>query len=141
MWADGQTCESYFHQMLFWEAEDPVLGKVHHLAVLCYYLQHPHLYSPEGLRWAVQLLVAFVEQGAAPAEMRQRERDKLASDKRAWKIAATSAAQGGYANPVAWTMTAADVVAGGATGYIANVEAWAASMLTALRASGNVEIA
>ena len=40
---DGETCEAYFHQMLFWEAENPANGEVHHLAVLCYHLQHPHL--------------------------------------------------------------------------------------------------
>ena len=47
--ADGRTCADDFHQLLFWENERPELGEVHHLLVLCYHLQHPSLYSAEGL--------------------------------------------------------------------------------------------
>lgn len=52
VWQDGRTCQEYFHQMLYWEAEDPSLGEVHRLSVLCNYLQHPSLYSLEGLEQA-----------------------------------------------------------------------------------------
>jgi hypothetical protein len=43
------TCQDGFHQMLFWENEDPANGAVHHLMVVSYHIQHPSLYSPEGL--------------------------------------------------------------------------------------------
>ena len=59
----GLTCEDCFHQMLFWENEESLLGEVHHLMVLCYHLQHPHLYSQEGLANAAGLLIDFVERG------------------------------------------------------------------------------
>lgn len=50
-WTNGQTCEDHFHQMLFWEAENPRAGaEVHHLMVLCYHLQHPSL-SRSQHRW------------------------------------------------------------------------------------------
>ena len=49
-WKAEESCETYFHQMLFWEAEHPAYGaEVHHLLVLCYYLQHPSLYSPDRI--------------------------------------------------------------------------------------------
>ncbi len=65
--ATGVTCQDDFHQMLFWEAEEPARGEVHHLMVLCYHLQHPGLYSPAGLQHALGLLEDFVVRGQSPA--------------------------------------------------------------------------
>ena len=104
--------------MLFWEAEYPAYGaEVHHLMVLCYYLQHPSLYSPAGLNEARRLLVEFVEHGASPGEVRQRNRARVDSSRRDWKITATATSHGSYAQAMTWKMTAADVVAGGSENY------------------------
>jgi hypothetical protein len=139
VWPEGQTCQDDFHQMLAWEFQTPRLWEVHHLTVLCYYLQHPSLYSPVALAGARQLLVEFVEQGAAPQEVRRRDRDTVDSSKRTWNFKGTTDAHGAYRHPIVWPMTAARVVAGGTEQYCANVRAWAASILAALRASGNLE--
>jgi hypothetical protein len=134
-WDAGQTCETYFHQMLFWEAEEPAYGaEVHHLMVLCYYLQHPSLYTPDGLNGARRLLVEFVERGTSPVEVRQRNRDRVDSGKRNWKIKATATLHGSYDQPMAWSLTVADVVAGGSDKYCANVRAWAKSINETLKA-------
>src|SRR5687768_18585806 len=85
----GKTCQDDFHQMLYWESEDPTLGEVHHLMVLCYHLQHPGLYSPEGLTAAKNLLVSFLEEGLSTEEVRRRNRSRLDSGKRTFKIKAT----------------------------------------------------
>ncbi len=130
--SSGVTCQADFYQMLYWEAEEPARGEVHHLMVLCYHLQHPSLYSPDGLRHALGLLEDFVARGVSPAEVRQRNRDKVASDQRAWKITARPDAHGAYDQPIAWTMTAADVVAGGADRYCDNVRLWARSIYDAV---------
>ena len=135
---ESQNCMDYFYQLLYWENENPVNGEVHHLTVLGYYLQHPRLYSPDGLRHALGLLVDFVEKGIPPQEVRRRDRDKVASDRREIKITSRSGAQGAYAHPVQWTMTAADVVAAGEPRYRASVFAWASSILDDLRSSGNL---
>jgi hypothetical protein len=127
-YAKGQTCRDYFHQMLFWENDDPARGEVHHLMVLCYHLQHPGLYSAEGLRYARQLLVDFVERGLSPEEARRRNRDRVNSGRRDWSITARPGNQGAYERSITWTMTAADVVAGGAEAYCENVRAWAESV-------------
>jgi uncharacterized protein DUF5946 len=137
-WPEGRTCRDDFHQMLAWEYEDSRLGAVHHLMVLCYHLQHPSLYSPEGLRDGQQLLVQFVDQGVSPAEIRRRNRHRVDSGNRTWKITARPGAQGAYTHAVAWPMTAAQVVAAGPGQYCANVRAWAEATLAQLKASGNL---
>jgi hypothetical protein len=130
--AGGVTCQDDFYQMLYWEAEEPARGEVHHLMVLCYHLQHPGLYSPEGLSHALGLLEDFVVHGIAPAEVRRRNRDMVASDQRTWKITARPDAHGAYERPIVWTMTAADVIAGGAAAYCDNVRLWARSVYEAV---------
>ena len=136
-WDGDHTCQDDFYQMLFWEAEDPRRGEVHHLTVLCYHLQHPSRYSPDGLVYAQQLLVNFVQEGAAPQEVRKQKRDQVDSGRRSWKVTSRSGARGVYTHPVRWTMTAADVVAAGAEAYCESVRAWAQSILVALRELGN----
>lgn len=137
-WKDGKTCENDFHQMLFWEAENPDYGVVHHLMVLCYHLQHPRLYSPDGLAEGKRLLVEFVQNGTSTEKIRRRNKDRLDSGKRNWKIKSTADSKGAYANPVEWAMTAADVTAGGAEAYCDNVRTWAQATLKALKDSGNI---
>lgn len=124
--------------MLFWEADNPAYGVVHHLMVLCYHLQHPSLYSPEGLNEGKRLLVEFVENGVSTAEIRRRSKNRVDSGKRDWKIKATAASKGAYMNPVEWTMTAADVTAGGSASYCDNVRKWSQSTFKALKASNNI---
>ncbi len=133
VWTEERTCQDYFHQMLFWENEDPALGEAHHLMVLCYHLQHPGLYSAEGLTHARGLLADFVERGLSPAEARRRNRQAVNSGQRDWSVTARPGDHGRYERQPAWTMRAADVVAGGMENYVANVRAWAAQIHQALR--------
>lgn len=133
-----KTCQDDFYQMLYWEAEDPSRGIVHHLMVLCYHLQHPHLYSPEGIATGKELLISFVEQGLAPEIVRQREREAVNSKNRDWKITARPGQIGKYEHPVKWTMTAMDVVANGADAYLVSVRTWAQAVLDDLKMSGNI---
>jgi hypothetical protein len=138
LWQDGKTCQDQFHQMLFWENEFPEYGVVHHLTVLCYHLQHPSLYSPEGLEYSKQLMVDFLERGLSPEEVRRRSRGQVDSGKRAWKVTGSFAGRGAYAHPVQWNMTAGDVTAGGAEQYVEKVRQWAAGILVDLRVSKNI---
>jgi len=131
-------CEDAFYQLLGWENEAPALGIVHHLTVLCFYLQHPSRYSPEGLRYGVNLLVDFVERGLSPANARQHNSNGLDSGTRKWKVTARSGAQGAYRAAPRWTVTAPHVLAGSMAGYIEQVNYWARSIVTALRESGNL---
>ena len=138
LWAAGVTCEDDFHQLLFWEAEKPSLGVVHHLMVVCYHLQHPSLYSADGLENAKTLLIDFVARGLSTETVRKQNRDQVDSGKRQWKVTARPDSHGAYAYPVKWTMTARDVVASGMDHYIENVQAWAKSALALLQATNNI---
>jgi hypothetical protein len=124
--------------MGYWELENPALQVVHHLMVLSYHIQHPSLYSPDGLNSAKGLLVEFLERGTTTEQVRKRNRDLMDSGKRTFKIKGTPDSQGAHAHPVSWTMTAADVTAGGVDAYCDNVTAWAHSILESLKASGNL---
>ena len=137
-WNDSVTCTDHFHQLLFWEDENPANGEVHHLTVLCYHLQHPSLYAAAGLQHAKELLVRFVEEGVSPQTIRTQMRDQVDSGKRKFKITATAESQGAYDQPIIWTLTAADVVAAGIDRYIERVTAWARATLADLRAAGNI---
>ncbi len=138
-WPDGSTCQDCFSQLEAWEFENPAERyAVHHLMVLCYHLQHPSLYAPDGLNYAKQLLVDFVDGGVTPQEVRERSRNKVDSGKRTWKIKPKPGLTGSYAHPIRWRMTAADVIANGADSYCNSVRAWARLVLEDIRATGNL---
>ena len=131
--ADGRTCTDDFHQLLFWENERPELGEVHHLMVLCYHLQHPSLYSAEGLAHARQLLDAFVTEDLSPEEVRRRQRAAVDSGGRSWSVTARPGNQGSYGRVMVWRMTVGDVVSGEWDKYIDNVQAWAHGLHSTLK--------
>jgi hypothetical protein len=79
-WQVGLTCADCFHQMLYWENENPLLGAVHHLMVLAYHLQHPSLYSPEGLAYSLQLLADFLKHDLTPEQARKQNRFVVSSE-------------------------------------------------------------
>ena len=108
-WVDDQTCEGYFHMMGFWEL-DHQLYDVHHLMVLSYYLQHPSSLSQQWLVGAKQQLIAYLEQGVTPQEMRKRITPQVDSGTRDYKIRATADLTAHYQHPINWSMTAKDVV-------------------------------
>ena len=59
---NDKACRDYFDQMLAWDFQDPTgAGKLHHLTVLCYHLQHPSLYSLEAMKSAKKFLRNIIE--------------------------------------------------------------------------------
>ena len=135
---EGRICQDDFYALLGWETEYAGYGEVHHLTVLCYHLQHPSLYSPDGLEHAKKLLVDFLENGNTTEQIRRERRGQVSSTKRTWKIKGKPGAQGSYANPPGWTMTAADIANDDHKLYIENVRRWSASVLNSLKSSNNL---
>lgn len=134
-----QSCETNFHQMLFWETENPAIyGAVHHYTVLCYHLQHPHIYSMQGLNFAKNLLRHFLDEELDPAEARKRMQKGMQGTQRDWKITATEDSIGAYANPIIWTMTTHDIITIGANNYVESVLEWARSILDDLSTTDNL---
>jgi hypothetical protein len=86
-WLAGETCQDLFYQLMYWELDAPCLfQQAHHLSVLSYHLQHPSLYSPEGLSWAIKLLTDLYEGDVHPRDTITRDREKLDSGKRDFKF-------------------------------------------------------
>jgi hypothetical protein len=129
---DEASCVDHFHTLLAWEWEFNLM-EVHHLLLLCYHLQHPHLYSAHALANGHKMLVDFVEGGMTPQQMRKEIAQKVDSGRRTYKIVGTVENHGAYAQPIAWTMTIVDVVAAGHDAYYESVNAWARATLAALR--------
>jgi hypothetical protein len=136
-WSDGQTCTDHFHQMLAWEWEYQ-LPDVHHLLVLCFHLQHPSRYSPDGLSGAKKLLTEFLEEGVSPREMRERIGSAVDSGTRSYKIKGTPEAHGAYQQPIVWEIVAGDVTRAGVDTFYASVQRWAESVLRSLGESDNL---
>ncbi len=127
---DGRTCQEQFDDLLALEYQDPAgAGRVHHLTVLCYMLQH-NRYSDEGRSFAISMLEANLEQGTTPRELRQQARKTLDSHTRKWKV--TRAAPSYW--QITWPMTIADVCGGDPNGHQARVLKWAQSVLATIKA-------
>jgi len=137
--AADSSCEADFHTLLGWEHEFPAYGEVHHLLVLCYQLQHPHLYSIEGLVHAKGLIVDFLEGGKTTEQVRREKRGIVASSARTWKVTARPGSCGAYAHPIKWSMTVLDVAADDHTRYRENVRRWADATLKDLREAEEVQ--
>lgn len=137
-WKNVSSCQDFFHQLLYWEAENPVNGTVHHLMVLSYYIQHPSLYSMNGLKWGVKLLKEFVKKEVSPGQARQRMHIGVDSGNRKWKIRGTDDSYGGYNNPVQWELTIEDVIRRSEAVYRQSVQSWAESILDSLKTSDNL---
>jgi len=131
---DGKTCEDHFHQMMFWENEYPEYTlHVHHLLVASYHIQHPHLYSPYGLTFSINLLKEFLT-GIDPQQKGRDMRASVQSGVRTFKIKGTPDSHGSYPVDVPWTMFARDVTAQPVEQYADAIWAWARSIYAALQA-------
>lgn len=138
----GWTCETAFHQALAWDyINEHGAWAVHHLTVLCYQLQHPQRYSPEGLAWARTQIGMIIEQGLPPREalravpgvFESPQAGLFAAPNRKVKITSTPERYGAYPRQPSWTMTIIDCVSDGPEVYAERVRAWAASVHAALR--------
>ena len=132
-------CREYLNEMVKWDFEDFTgVGRVHHLTVLSYNLQHPSVYSPKGLEDAKGSLKEFLANPESFKEHDARNRRTLSSDARDWKITGTLEDHAKYSMMPQWTITASDVVKGGLPNYVENVKKWAESVRESLAVSSNL---
>lgn len=132
-------CEAYLEKMIAWDFADFTgVGKVHHLTVLCYYLQHPSHYSFQGLEKAKMFLKGIIENSISLQQLYRIESDSFSSTKRTWKVTGTLKNHGFYPSKINWSMTAYDVVKSGIEEYPQHVHEWAQSIYHNLIASQNM---
>jgi hypothetical protein len=136
----GKLCKEYLERMIAWDFEDfQGVGHIHHLTVLCYNLQHPHVYSSRGLEDAKDFLIEFVVKNASFEEHDKRNKERLSSNVRDWKISGTEDDHGSYSRKPTWRMTARDVVDSGLESYVGNVKKWSKCVYEDLKESSNLE--
>lgn len=134
-------CREYLNEMIRWDFEDfNGVGKIHHLTVLSYNLQHPSVYSPEGLENAKRSLIEFMKDPESYRKHGMIDRENLGSDKRTWKITGSTENHGSYGTKPKWEILASDVIRGGIENYVENVKKWSRSVLGVLEDMGEIPI-
>ncbi len=120
--ASGESCQSRFHACLALEYENPIsFGKVHHLMVICYMLQH-NLYSHEGWLQARKLLSQFIQEELSPKQAR-RQQPRLKEGRM------TQPPGMKYFDQVTWSSNLAQVRCSDPEIYIRDVTGWAERVL------------
>lgn len=132
------TCQDYFNQMLAWDFEDPSgAGRYHHLTVLCFNLQHPTMYSKEGLEIAKNLLKEFIDMKDSSSYLYKKLNDEF-SKPRDWSIQGNDKNHGKYSVTPKWRIFAYDVVKDGREKYPKHVEEWANEIYKDLKYTGEI---
>ncbi len=125
----GTTCRDYCNEMIKWDFEDFLgVGQIHHLTVICFNLQHPSVYSKKGLEDAKEFLRECVADDVSFKEHDERNRKRLSSSVRDWKIGGTPDDHGSYPVQPGWKIRARDIVEGGLEKYVENVKKWSHSI-------------
>jgi hypothetical protein len=125
--------------MIAWDFSDfTKIGRVHHLTVLCYYLQHPSHYSTQGLKVAINTLKKAVEMNLSDKDLYREESDIFSSTNRNWKVTGTSFDHGTYDAPIRWTRTVYSVVKDGMEAYPEQIKEWAKQIYEDLRNAGEI---
>lgn len=133
------TCKAYFDRMIAWDFCDFTgVGRVHHLTVLCYYLQHPRHYSSEGLKESINILKKVIENNLSDKKIYQEESTRFSSAKRTWSVRGTESNYGKYSREITWSVTVDAVVKDGITKYPEHIVQWAKSIYSDLKNAGQL---
>jgi hypothetical protein len=105
---DGEDCWAMLGHLLAWEAHDAELAREHFLTVASYNLQHPAQFTDEAIAGLRTAYVDYLDRGISIAEIRRRA---TAAVDGARRVLRDEAERRPVLRP--WTMTVADVHAGG----------------------------
>jgi hypothetical protein len=131
------SCNEYLEKMIAWDFSDfAAIGQVHHLTVLCYYIQHPSHYSKEGLQIAISILKKTVEENLSDKELYTEESEIFSSSKRDWKVSGNLDNYGSFEPPIQWSMTVSSVVCDGIAKYKEHVKEWSQLIYADLEKAG-----
>lgn len=120
-------CHALFERCLVKDYEEfDTYGKVHHLIVPCYMLQH-NRYSQTAWVSARAGLAQVIHQGATPAELLEQNRRQSHAPNRDWQILKGPRLPG--VEDIVWTFTVADVRLDSPEAYIEDAHRWAESIL------------
>lgn len=125
---DADGCWATFGALLALEFVDEAYGKVHHLTVATYMLQHPTRLSRRGWFEMRGLLRLHLREGVSVEGLRRRIRAAGVDASKGWKMKADGTCCR-EAVGLAWPLTIADIAADDRDGYAERVTAWALAAL------------
>ena len=125
--AADRLCQARFDDFLVLEFTDAAYGKVHHLTVATYMVQHSSRLTREGWLFERNLLREFLVENKSPAYIRKQNKDVVDSSKRTFKIKSKTGIP--VINKKSWKKTILDVRAENAELYCGDITAWARSVL------------
>jgi hypothetical protein len=126
--APDNQCASRFDECLVKEFEDAGYGRVHHLTVCAYMLQHSSKLSREGWLYERDLLRKFLIEGKPPEQVRKEQKDAVDSGKRSFKLKSKDGLP--VIPQTRWSKTVLDIRLEDAVQYCEDVVAWASATLT-----------
>ncbi len=125
--APDNDCEARFNDCIAREFEDPAYGRVHHLTVSAYMLQHSSKLTREGWLYERELLREFLL-GGKPPEVIRKERSALVDgSQRTFKLKSRTGLP--IIPRVRWTKTIVEVRTDDPQQYCEDVIAWASATL------------
>lgn len=120
----GDTCRDRFNRSLARELGHGAYGRVHHLTVAAFMVQHPQELSVRGWLATRRMLARFLREGTSPAAARALA--GAGADRR-WRI--TGSPHLDLPADFTWTMIIPDVAAEPPDVYTAAIIAWAQAVL------------
>jgi hypothetical protein len=125
--APDSSCEQRFNECLAKEFEDPRYGRVHHLTVSAFMLQHSSKLTREGWLYERDLLREFIISGKRPEAIREERREQVDSGNRTFNIKSRT---GQPVTPtISWSKTILDVRLADPTDYCEDIIAWSSVTL------------
>lgn len=120
-------CQVRFDEFLVLEFTHAGYGRVHHLTVTGYMIQHSSWLTRGGWKHERELLREFLVENKPPAFIRRQNRDLVDSGKSTFKIKSRDAKP--VVNKTSWTKTILDVRTESAEVNYADVSTWARAVL------------
>jgi hypothetical protein len=125
---DGLTCETRFHLLLAWEAQDPTLQQVHFLTVASYNLQHPAMFQPTAIASLRTALRSYLRDGVPISAIRMAIRSSVGGATKVLRPATER-----QLRLRTWSITIADVaLPDQPQGAAERVQVWAKAILHVL---------
>ena len=124
--ATDQKCEARYHECLVKEFTEAGYGSVHHLTVATYMVQHSSKLTREGWLLERDLLKEFLIEKKTPEFIRKRNKDRVDSGKRDFKITSKDGAP--KISRTAWEKTILDVRMEDAGQYCKDIIEWATAV-------------
>jgi hypothetical protein len=125
---EGENCQQRYHECLALEFSNIGYGKVHHLTVPAFQLQHCQSLSLEGVLSFQKVLQSFLIDRKTPEQIRIENKRSLDQTNRNWRFSGNTKIQ--LFSKEIWTSTIFSVRMDNAQEYCDDITKWAETVLS-----------